>query len=69
MSDQTTIIDVDTDFGNLVVQRIVGPVPDKYDIIKVRSWYEVLVDDVVKHTSYDPEDIMRALGHYLAGLS
>ena len=69
MSDQVTLIDVDTDFGNLVVHRIIGPVPDKYDIIKVRSWYEVLVDDVVKHTSYDPEDIMRALGHYLAGLS
>lgn len=69
MSDQVTLIDVDTDFGNLVVQRVIGPVPDKYDIIKVQCWYEVLVDDVVKHTSYDPEDIMRALGHYITGLS
>ena len=69
MSDQVTLIDVDTDFGNLVVCRVIGPVLDKYDIMKVQCWYEVLVDDVVKHTSYDPEDIFRALGHYIAGLS
>jgi len=69
MSDQVTLIEVDTEFGNLVVQRVIGPVPGKHDIIKVQCWYEVLVDDDIKHTSYDPEDIMRALGHYIAGLS
>ena len=68
MSDQVTLIDVDTDFGNLVVYRVIGPIPNEYDLIKVQCWYEVLVDDVVKHTSHDPEDVMRALGHYIAGL-
>ncbi len=68
MSDQTTIIEVDTDFGQLVVNHVVASWLNKYDIMEVGSHYEILVDDVLKHESHDPEDIMRALGHYIAGL-
>lgn len=69
MSDQTTIIDVDTNFGRLVVNHMIVSAPNKYNILEINAHYEVLVDDVVKHESHDPEDIMRALGHYIAGLS
>jgi len=69
MSDQTTIIEVDTEFGCLVVNHVIESTLTKFDLVRVTSHYEVLVDDVVKHTSNDPEDIMRALGHYIAGLS
>ena len=69
MSDQITIIEVDTSFGCLVVNHIVGSSLDWLDLMHVTSHYEILVDDVLKHESNDPEDIMRALGHYIAGLS
>lgn len=69
MSDQTTIIDVDTSFGRLVVDHVIVSAPNQYNILEVNSHYEVFVDGVLKHKSNDPEDIMRALGHYIAGLS
>jgi len=68
MSDQTIIVDVDTSFGRLTVAHVVTSSLDKHSIMVVTSYYEVLVDDVVKHESKNPEDIMRALGHYIAGL-
>lgn len=69
MSDQTTIIEVDTRYGVVVVNHVVASRLNKHDIMEVGSHYEVLVDDVLKHESKDPEDIMRALGSYMAGLS
>lgn len=68
MSDQTTIVEIDTSFGCLVVNHIITSTLDKFNLLKVAAHYEVSVDGVVKHTSNDPEDIMRALGHYIAGL-
>lgn len=69
MSDRTIIIEVDTSFGRLAVDHVVASSLDYHDLLKVDSHYEVFVDDVLKHKSNDPEDIMRALGHYIAGLS
>lgn len=69
MSDQTTIIEVDTKVGCLTVNHVITSMPNEYNILEINSHYEVLIDDVLKHESKDPEDIMRALGHYIAGLS
>lgn len=68
MSDQTTIVDVDTLNGRIVVLHVVGSTVE-HGIMMTYSNYEVLVNGELKHKSNDPEDIMRALGHYIAGLS
>lgn len=69
MSDQTTIVEVDTSFGQLTVEHVIETTLDYYDAVQVEAHYEVRIDDDLKHQSKDPEDIMRALGHYIAGLS
>ncbi len=68
MSDQTTIVDVDTPEGRIEVLHVVGSTVE-HDLMVTYSHYEVLVDGDLKHKSKDPEDIMRALGHYIAGLA
>jgi len=65
MSDVNVIVDVNSNNGNIVVQHVCESILDEYDIMRVISYYEVLVDGVLKHKSSEPEDIMRALGHYL----
>jgi len=69
MSEHTIIVDVETKNGRITVEHVIATTLDKHKIMQVVSHYEVLVNDVVKHESNDPEDIMRALGHYIAGLS
>lgn len=69
MSDQYTIVDADTKFGNLVVQHVITSAPDKFGLMQTEAHWEVLMDGEVKHSSNDPEDLMRALGHYIVGLS
>ena len=69
MSEQTIIIDVDTSFGRLTVEHVIETTLDYHSMVQVEAHYEVRIDDVLKHQSKDPEDIMRALGHYIAGLS
>ena len=69
MSDQETIVDVDTRKGHIIVNHIVGAYVDDSQLMEVKSHYEILVDGICRHTSNDPEDIIRALGHYLTGLT
>ena len=65
MSDVNIIIDVNSNNGNIVVQHVCESILDEYDIMRTTSYYEVLVDGTTRHKSDEPEDIMRALGHYL----
>lgn len=68
MTEQTIIIDVDTSFGRLTVEHVIATTLDYHSMLLVPC-YEVRIDDVLKHRSKDHEDIMRALGAYIAGLS
>lgn len=62
MTTRTTIIDVDLNGKPLQVISVFEGFPEP-------TYYEVIVDGVVKHPDCSVEDALRALGHYINGLS
>lgn len=60
----TSTVIVDVEFNNKPLQVVRQSDPDDWNMRQVVT-YDVVVDGVVKHPKCQPEDAIRALGHYL----
>lgn len=71
MNDANTIVDVAfSPSGSLQVNRKeCMPYLDDDEVRQAPDKYDVIVDGVCRHRNCEPEDAMRALGHYILSLS